>query len=402
MHPVDVISAADKAEFHNFPKRLYNSDTDWTCPLDDSVESVFNPLTNPKFQNGEAVRWLLKERDLTIGRIAAFIDRTRSSLSTRPTGGIGLFEVIEDRKAAFLLFDKAKEWHISRGIEAIEGPISFNENFSDWGLLADGYTRQGYGMPYNKRYYRQFYEEYGFRNYYEQYTFHRSLRDEKGKITDFPERLLRVAEWLISRSGYSFRHFDFAATDKFINDLCTIYNETWGQVKKDFTPISPGYFFDTLQKIRPFLDEELAWFAYFHDKPIGFFVLVPDFNQMLKHFHGKISFWNIPRMFYYKLIHEMNRLEALAGGVHPSFQNRGVEAALFYKLYQSFEKKPWYRELEIGWIGDYNPRMLATCEALGALRFKTHITFKYLIDRSIPFIRFKDEMAGIKITSGSK
>jgi len=33
-----------------------------------------------------------------------------------------------------------------------------------------------------------------------------------------------------------------------------------------------------------------------------------------------------------------------------------VEAALFYNLYQTFIKKPWYRELEIGWIGDYKKR----------------------------------------------
>jgi len=329
---------------------------------------------------------------LTIGRIAAFVDRERSALCNQPTGGIGLFEVIEDRRAAFLLFNKGKEWLISRGMEAIEAPISFNENYRDWGLLVDGFTRQGYGMPYNKKYFRDFFEEYGFRNYYEQYTYHRVIRDEKGKIIDFPERLLRVAEWLIKRPGYSLRHFEFSSAGRFIEDLCTIYNETWGHLKKDFTPVCPEHFNATMQKLKFFLDQDLAWFAYYDKRPIGFFILVPDINQILMHFQGKIGLRGIPKLYYYKLNHEMNRLQSLAGGIHPQHQNRGVEAALFYRLYQTFIKKPWYRELEIGWIGDYNPKMLATCEALGAIKVKTHITYKFLINEIIPFRRYKDEM----------
>jgi len=49
----EVISSADKEEFHSLPKILYSSDPNWICPLDDSVESVFNPMTNP---NSKPVR----------------------------------------------------------------------------------------------------------------------------------------------------------------------------------------------------------------------------------------------------------------------------------------------------------------------------------------------------------
>ncbi len=44
------------------------------------VESVFDPAKNHTFKHGEAIRWILKDDgDSTIGRIAAFIDRVRSS-----------------------------------------------------------------------------------------------------------------------------------------------------------------------------------------------------------------------------------------------------------------------------------------------------------------------------------
>ncbi len=131
---------------------------------------------------GEAIRWILKdENGKTIGRIAAFFDRVRSYVYRQPTGGIGFFEVIENKDAAFTLFDTGKKWLSSHGMEAMDGPVNFGENDNNWGLLVDGFMQQGYGMPYHKKYYRDFFEAYGFRNYYEQYSYHREVRGERWK-----------------------------------------------------------------------------------------------------------------------------------------------------------------------------------------------------------------------------
>ena len=71
---------------------------------------------------------------MTVGRIAAFIDRVRSAANSQPTGGIGYFEVIDNKEAAFALFDTAREWMTDRGMEAMDGPINFGENDNNWGL----------------------------------------------------------------------------------------------------------------------------------------------------------------------------------------------------------------------------------------------------------------------------
>ena len=73
-------------------------------------------------------RWILKDdNDNTIGRIAAFIDNVRSAANRQPTGGIGFFEVIENREAAFILFDTAREW-LTQGHGSYGWPINFGEN----------------------------------------------------------------------------------------------------------------------------------------------------------------------------------------------------------------------------------------------------------------------------------
>src|SRR5664279_4295076 len=79
------------------------------------------------------------------------------------------------KEAAFCLFNTAREWHVSHGIEAMDGPINFGENDNNWGLLVEGFSQQGFGMPYNKKYYLTFFEEFGFKNYFEQYSYHKDI-----------------------------------------------------------------------------------------------------------------------------------------------------------------------------------------------------------------------------------
>lgn len=394
MQIIEVTTKRDKKEFHDFPRWLYRNDPCWVCPLDTEIEGLFDPAKNHTFRQGVATRWILKDDNgKTIGRVAAFIDNVRSAAQKQPTGGMGFFEVIEDKNAAFLLFDTAKAWLSARGMEAMDGPINFGENDNFWGLLIDGFVQQGYGMPYNMKYYREFFESYGFKNYFEQYSYHREARNEKGEFTRFPERLWKVAEWVAKKPGYSFRHFELGNARKYANDICEIYNSTWLYLKEDFTPLVPEVLEEAMRKAKPVLDVETIIFMYQNDKPVGFWVLLPDLNQILKYINGKLDIISLIKFLYHKKTHKMTRLRAVVGGVKHSHQNQGIEAAIFYHLYEVFSKKPWYKEIELSWVGDYNPRMMASNEALGGIKMKTHCTFRYMINEKIAFMRYKDEMA---------
>jgi hypothetical protein len=89
----------------------------------------------------------------------------------QPTGGIGFFECIDNQNAANLLFDTAKEWLQTKGMEAMDGPINFGEKDNWWGLLISANTEVMYGMSYNPPYYIQLFENYGFKDYYKQFNY---------------------------------------------------------------------------------------------------------------------------------------------------------------------------------------------------------------------------------------
>ncbi len=385
----EVNSESLRRKFIAFPKALYRNDSNWVCPLDSMTEAVFDPERNAAFSHGEAVRWILTDSSgKTIGRVAAFIDRVRSEASRQPTGGIGFFEVTESQEAAFMLFDTARQWLTERGIKAIDAPVNFGENDNYWGLLVEGFTPPGFGMPYNKPYYRKFFDEYGFRTYFEQYSYHKDV----AAVEVFPERFRKIAEWISRKPGYSFRHFEHSERNRFVADMVEVYNATWAVFKEDFIPLDPARLQRTLQEAKAFIDPELIWFAYHNEKPVAFFIIFPDLNQIIRHFNGRLTLWNKIRFMWYRATHEMTRARALVAGVHPSYQNSGIESAIFLELFRVFRKKRYYKELELSWVGDFNPKMISMYEAIGAHRAKRHLTMRYMTDDTIPFITYREEM----------
>src|SRR5687767_1768655 len=122
MKIVEVNSKKLIQEFLLFPVRLYRHEPRWIRPLDKDIENVFDPEKNKTFRNGECIRWILQnDKGETIGRVAAFFDKkTMNKGNDQPTGGLGFFECIEDKQAAFTLFDQSKTWLQAKGMEAMD------------------------------------------------------------------------------------------------------------------------------------------------------------------------------------------------------------------------------------------------------------------------------------------
>ena len=69
-------------------------------------------------------------------------------------------------------------------------------------------------------------------------------------------------------------------------------------------------------------------------------------------------------------------------------QGKGVDGAIiihFRKLMQ--EEYQRYDEYEMNWIGDFNPQMIRVAEQIQTEIVKTHITYRYLFDRTREFKR---------------
>ncbi len=372
--------------FHDIGRILYKDDPNWIAPLDMEVENIFNPSKNQLFAHGEAIRWILKDDSgRWIGRVAAFIDHQKAKKSAIPAGGMGFFECINETEAANTLFHAARDWLKARGAVAMDGSVNFGENFSYWGVLVEGFMKQGYGMPYNKPYYQKLFEDYGFKDYFQQFSYHIDLT----KI--WPERMVKFSEYLASRPGYSFSHFEKNNPQKYIRDLVEVVNLTWSDYLEDFTPFAGKDLDGIIESAKPVLVEEFIWFAYKDGKPVGVVVAFPDVNQVLAHFKGRLNLWQGLKFLWLKNGKTITRNRVLMAGVIPGFQNSGVIAALFLQFALATKNKSWYTGIELSWVGDYNPRMRKVYEQIGAVPMKKHITYRYMIDPSVAFARFTND-----------
>jgi GNAT superfamily N-acetyltransferase len=372
MKIIEVKSGKDARRFLNVARVLYKNDKNWICPLDKDIEAIFDPEKNTYFSHGEATRWILTDDDGKLsGRIAAFINYKKANSFEQPTGGMGFFECINDKKAAFMLFDTCRQWLTDRKMEAMDGPINFGENDTFWGLLVDGFVPPSYGMNYNHVYYKGFFEEYGFFPYFEQVTNHLDY------TKPFPERFWKIANWISNKPGFTFEHFKLEQADKYIKDLKKVYDEAW-VYHEHFTPLDESDIRTAFEKAKPILEEEIIWFAYHDGEPIAFLVMIPDVNQIFKYFNGKLHLWNKLRFLYYKKRKTMTRTRITVMGVTPRFQRFGIESAIFKKLKWAFDKRPHYTEIELSWVGDFNPKMQALHEAVGGKFGKKHVTYRKL------------------------
>jgi hypothetical protein len=364
-----VSGKRSRKDFLDTARFIYKDDKNWICPLDQDIEQIFDHHKNPFFQHGKCIRWVLKDNNgISIGRIAAFINDKKAFQWEQPTGGIGFFECVNNKDAAFLLFDTAKSWLQENGMKAMDGPINFGENDSFWGLLVEGFTPPSYGMNYHHPYYHSFFIDYGFKKEYEQITNHLAVRKP------FPERFTKIANWVANKPGYTFEHFSKKNASKYVADLMEIYNDAWKDFE-NFVPIKKETLEESFQKMQAIMDEKLIWFAYINGEPASFVVIIPDANQMIKDFNGKLGL--IEKLkFVYKRWVGVNRMRAIVMGTKSAFQKHGLESALFIKLKEYVLPMNQYDELELSWVGDFNDKMLSIHEATGATFGKRHLTMR--------------------------
>ncbi len=139
------------------------------------------------------------------------------------------------------------------------------------------------------------------------------------------------------------------------------------------------------------MDRHAVIFGYYHDEPVAFYVMVPDLNQIIRKFNGKMNLLNKLRLMAgLKIFKKCNQLIGLIFGVVPEHQGKGVESALVVRFEEEiFSGRVKYTNLEMNWIGDFNQGMIKLVEQIGGTIYKTHATYRYLFDPAQKFERAK-------------
>lgn len=369
-------------QFHNVPFIIYKSDKNWIPHLKQDIEKVFDSKKNKAHATGKISRWLLQDsKNNLIGRIAAFVSFNEVDEKITASGGVGFFECINNQEAANLLFECAKKWLIQFEVEAMDGPINFGEKNLFWGLLAQNFTDlNSYGMNYNPAYYVELFENYGFKIYYKQFMFKRAINSPPQQV--FQEKSKRI----LNDSNYSFSDVRKLNLDTIAENFKSVYNDAWAShpgFKKMNTTTSKKI----MQNLKPIYDPSIMFFVYYKQKPIAFYINIPELNELFAYVNGNLNLLGKLIFIFRKTFFPPKTMVGIVFGVSKKFQGKGVDGAMIKWAYNSLMRKKKYNQTVLTWIGDFNPKMIRIAEGLDATVYRTYYTYRYLFDRTKPFKR---------------
>lgn len=368
MTELNVIPIENKSDIKKFVKfqwKVYEGNKYWVPPLLMDRYKILNKEKNPFFQHGEIQLFLAYRGKEIVGRIAAIKNDLHNSIHKDKVGFWGFFECLNDQEAANKLFDAAKAWIKSKGFDKLRGPYNPSVNDEN-GLLIEGFDDPPrILMTYNPEYYKTLIENYGFAKIKDLYAYD-IFRDEMLKN----EKIKRVADIAMQRSGMTLRSLDMKNFKAEIDKVKYVYNKAW-EPNWGFVPLTDAEMDALADDLKPLVQPDLVIFGEIDNKVVGFALVMPDYNFVFKKMNGRLFPTGIFHLLFGKKAIKWVRIIIL--GLVPEFQKKGLDAVFYYYIMNKAAEHGWYHG-EASWILEDNEMMNK-----GAVTMRGNLYKKYRI-----------------------
>lgn len=235
-------------------------------------------------------------------------------------------------------------------------------------------------MNYNLPYYKGLFENYGFKKFYNQICWYMFVD------TQLNEKFLAQAAKYNALPDYSAVSIKKNNLKKFADDFCSVYNKAWSGHEGN-KQMSKEVALKMFKSMKPVIDERLVWFVYHKNDPIAFWINLPEVNQIFKYFNGRFGLIEKLRFLWMKKKGLNDKFTGIVFGVIPEYQGKGIDYYMITEGAKVIQHKTNYKELELQWQGDFNPKMLNISKHIGGQQSRLLTTYRYLFDRSKEFKR---------------
>ncbi len=368
---IRIAPVRNRQDLHHFtrlPWQLYRDDPAWVPPLLFDLKKLLSPKKHPFHQHADVQYFLARLNGRVVGRIAAIINHRHIQFHNEPVGFFGFFESIDDREVADALLTAAERWVGERGMHRIRGPMSFSTN-EECGLLVDGFhTAPMVMMSHHRPDYARLLRSAGYTKAKDLFAYLIDLRED----ATIPERLVHGVERLRKKQAITIRPIDLRHFTEEIRVLHTIYHRAWAQ-NWGFVPMTEAEVDLLARTLRLVADPRLCLIAELENRPVGFALALPDYNQALRHMNGRLFPFGFLKFLWYR--RRIDALRILLLGTNPDVRVRGLDAMLYLKLWQDVPAYG-YRLVECSWILEDNWAMQRGLERMGARIYKTYRIFE--------------------------
>jgi GNAT superfamily N-acetyltransferase len=359
---VPVNTKQDLNDFIKLPWKIYKNDPNWVPPLISQQKATFDKKKHPFFEHSSADFFIARQRNETVGTIAAIQNNRHNKVHNENVGFFGFFETIPDYHVAEKLLDTVMDWAKEKKMDYIRGPENYSQN-EVCGLLVDGFdTPPVILMSHNPPYYQDFIERYGFTKAMDLWAYCMDTN------TEIPERVIKVVERIKQRCNVTFRNINKKDINNEIDRVKQVYNQAW-EKNWGFVPLTDHEIDHIANELKQIIDPEIVFFAEVDGKPVGFSLTVPDINQALQKINGRLFPFGIFKLLYHA--RKINRVRVIIMGVIEAYRSKGIDSVFYLDTYRKGKAKG-YHWGEFSWILENNDPMNTALRTIGAKVYKTY------------------------------
>lgn len=366
---IEIRNISTKSEiksFIDFPHSLLGADPNYVPELYLAQKEIHDLKKNPYFKHARAQLFLALQENKIVGRIAAHVSDNYNEYHNCNVGFFGFYDVKDDVNISKALFEAASSWLRHEGVDRILGPFSYSLTTDTGGLLVEGFDSPPLVMmTYNPDYYNSHLVSLGFAKEMDLFAYMIYTKKASEKSVKLEKLLTKRLE----NAGITIRNLSKKNFKEDAKKAKVIYKKAW-EKNWGFVPPTDDEFEHLAEGLKLIIDEDFAYLAEHKGEPIGFFVSLPNINEITKSFKkGRLLPFNVIKLLMNKKKVKHVRIALL--GVVEEFRNKGIEAVFYAKNINEAKRRGLIGG-EASWILENNEEMVKGAEKLNGEKYKTY------------------------------
>jgi len=330
-----VSSRKELKEFIRFNYNLYKENPYSVPDLYEDILDTFSPTKNPAFAFCEADYFLAYKDDKLVGRVAAIINKRANETWDKKEVRFGWIDFIDDLEVSEALINAVIKWGKERGMNAIVGPLGFTDMDAE-GMLVEGFDELStMATIYNYPYYPQHIERLGFEKDADWVEYKIFIPKE------MPEKHRRISEMLMKRYNLKIKKLTSRKEIKENNygqKIFDLINEAYAPLY-GYSKMTQAQIDQYVNTYLSILDLRMVTLVEDEQKNlIAVGISMASLSEALQKAKGKMypfGWYHLAKALFLK---RPKVLDLLLVAVKPEYQNKGVNALLFYDLIPVYQQ----------------------------------------------------------------
>ena len=328
-----VTTSKELKTFIRFNYEMYKENPYSVPDLYDDMLNTFSRDKNAAFEFCEADYFLAYKDNKLVGRVAAIMNNRANETWNKKEVRFGWIDFIDDAEVSDVLLKTVEAWGKERGATEIVGPLGFTD-FDAEGMLVEGFDQLStMSTIYNYPYYPEHMAKHGYEKDADWVEFKIYIPDA------IPDKHKRISEIIMRKYGLKIVKCTSKDIKKYGQAIFDLMNEAYSQLY-GYSALSPRQIKQYIKMFLPILDLRMVTLVVdSEDQVIAAGISMPSLSEALQKAKGRLlpfGWYHLLKVIFLKKYPKV--LDLLLVAVKPEYQNKGVNALLFYDLIPVYQK----------------------------------------------------------------